>query len=177
MQMQARSAKRMGELVRQEKLQLPRARFPDLVPRRGVRIHMPGMAHDEMTGARPDQIPREIAPVIAPQIEGRKTRETLIGVKTQTMRRTCEASPKRGQNQRLGELNAAGQNARQAIRTVPQPKAPGKTAPRQLLQQPVAHPRQNLHMLMAIDEIRWAAHRVLESVELAGDFGPHLVPR
>ena len=91
--MQTRRAKGMGEAVREQKLQLTRARLAHFVPRRDIRIQMAGMAHDEVTGAGTHEIAGEIAPIVAPQIEGGKARKTLIGVKTQPMRRIGEASP------------------------------------------------------------------------------------
>ena len=93
------------------------------------------------------------------------------------MRCIGEASPQRGQNQRLGQFDPAGQNPGQTIRTVPQPDPPRQATPHQFFEQPLAHPRQNLHMLMTIDEIGGAAHGRLESVELASDFRAHFIPR
>src|ERR1700739_4401667 len=124
------------------------------------------MAHYQVPCSRRDQVTAEIGSVIAAGCKRRVAGKPVVDRKPALRRGARKAAPEAGHRDGFAHLDSPRNDARERIRTVPQPGPPGELAGCQFFEETITNERQNLNMLMAVDEIGRYPEGLFKCVDL-----------
>jgi hypothetical protein len=132
-------------------------------------VDLSRVAHDQWSVAGTQQKASKLMPIGGARCEIADPPKAVVGT---TPDQVALEPPRKGRNhQRARDGDAAAQDPFGGIPTLPQIRAgsPGGDKP----QDNIPDARQEVHVVMSVDEIRGSAPDLLEGIELMLEFGPN----
>src|SRR5450631_887301 len=158
------------ESWRKQKAEFALAAKGDRVHRREFPVAITRMTHDEMVAPRSAKITGEIGGIILCGIERRISSKSLVGGEAARRRLPCETTREPGNRERLRHFDTAPHDSRGTIGACPQPDLAGKPLSFEARKQRRADLRQDVDMLVPIDEIWSRAEVIAKAIKLARNF-------